>query len=136
MVSVWELVSRGRSGGIAPGMEMADARAVLGAETDHSRGRPPILKYGPLELSFHDGEAALIAYYAGRSPMAGRVAMDLPRSATEVERVLTDHGLAFRRKRELTYDDQEAIEVVATGAIVLFESGQLTSVQLPRPSGD
>jgi hypothetical protein len=133
MVSIRELAVTGRSGVVGAGRPKADVIRSLGEPTDRSLIRPLILRYGRLELTFHDDGLILTAYYPSRGVSDGRIAEDMPTAQEEVELLLRERGLRFHEDADLTYDDQIAINVEnAAGTLLLFEDGELTSVQVSR----
>jgi hypothetical protein len=114
-------------------MPLQTALDILGEPSARSSIKPDILKYEPLELTFIDDHLVLIAYYAHRPAPRGSspiVSLDLPELLDEVEAVLRQEGVPSAPIDALTYDDQFALELPNSHAVVLFEKSALASVQV------
>jgi hypothetical protein len=130
-VSLRELLVEGSSGVVAPGARATDIIHELGEPEDRSQISPEILRYGRLELTFVDGRAVLIAYYARSLDADDPVDQDIPTDVHDVEAWLASDGIDFERDEHLSYDDQDVLRATPSGSIALFKRGELRSVQVP-----
>lgn len=119
---------------MVPGVRLEEVTDALGEPTDRSSEPPLILVYGPLQLTFRQGELVLAAYYAGRGNVEARVAADVPETQEAVEALLVAEGAAFTNDPALSYDDYTSLQVHGSGASVSFEAGSLLGVQVPTGS--
>jgi hypothetical protein len=128
-VSIRDLTVRRSSGSISLGVASGEVLSALGEPTDRSRTQPPILKYGPLELTFIKDRLVLIAYYAGQTPDP-RIEEDLPGTRAEVERMFRHEGVAFSENATLSFDDQTALSLDDDPlSVVVFDQAELATVQ-------
>jgi hypothetical protein len=139
-LSLKELVLTGTSGGLSVGMTIGDVLAQLGEPIDRSITKSPILQYGPLELSFDQGELFLLAAYLNQPERAAEwtgVIFDLPGSLVQIEDFLRGSDVDFVPIESLTFESQSALKVLRSNASLIFdENQQLDSVQLTRRVDD
>jgi hypothetical protein len=106
--------------GVGIGATRTVVRQALGEPEDVSVSRPPIWKYGNLEVTFHEGRVFLLALDATDS------ALTLP----QLRRLLDGRSILHEIDPALTFDTQTTIRT-ATGASIVFDTdGTIDSVYI------
>jgi hypothetical protein len=115
------LVSLLRSGtvsGVGLGSSEAEVRGLLGDPDDVSGSRPPVWKYGPLELAFESSRVVMVVLTA-----EGEVnpAWDRDTDRERVEWVLAAMRVDCEPLPELTFGTQTALRAGLSGAVLVFD---------------
>jgi len=119
--------------GVSIGTPRADLEAVWGRPSEVSRTRPPIARFGNVEVTY-DGEAVSnLALYARDAPPAWWKEVpsesDIP-SVDEFIAWLRTAGISSEPVEELAFGAQVARRVMESGAMALFVDSRLHSIQL------
>ena len=115
------LVSLLRSGtvsGVGLGSSEAEVRGLLGDPDDVSTARPPVWKYGPLELTLESSRVVMVVLTA-----EGDVdpAWDRGTDRERVEWVLAAMRVDCEPIPELTFGVQTALRAGLSGAVLVFD---------------
>ena len=116
------LVSLLRSGtvnGVGIGSDEAEVRGLLGDPDDVSRTRPPVWKYGPLELAFESSRVVMVVLTAEGGVDA---AWDRDTDRERVEWMLTAMRVDFEPEPELTFGTQTALRAGLSRAVLVFDA--------------
>jgi hypothetical protein len=130
--SLAKLVLAQHDGVLRLGTSKGEVIATLGEPEDRSATRPPILKYGAMELTFVDNRLRFITCDVSpeHSSSHNWLRIDIPRLRPAVERWLAREKVAFAPDDALSYDDQDVLRIEDSDALLIFRHGVLDRVQV------
>lgn len=138
MIPFLTQLDSGHIGILTPMMPASHLRQQLGDPDETSLIRPLILKYGSLEVTVKNGVVDLIMIYAGRTVslpaglgIEAALEENLPMMTFRSTIADLDRArLAWRVSKDLTFDDQVAIELNSGASTMLFVKEGLEKVAL------
>jgi hypothetical protein len=136
MTSLVEFMASGTIGPVRLGLSQSEVTRFWGEAPDVSRGRPRIVRYGPVEVTFIDGLVGLLAIYTRHRTHPGPLALDWDvdesTTAEALRRRIDELGLRYERVPALCFDTQEALRIADSGVVAIFDRNRLDSLQLSQ----